>query len=57
MRLKYAYYITCTEVIKDEDGKIIELICHTIRRAVGATPDGRKVKGTIQWVEASTAKA
>ena len=58
VRLKYAYYITCTEVIKDEDGKIIELICHYDPESRGGdTPDGRKVKGTIQWVEASTAKA
>jgi glutaminyl-tRNA synthetase len=58
VRLKYAYYITCTEVIKDEDGKIIELICHYDPESRGGdTPDGRKVKGTIQWVEASTAKS
>ena len=58
VRLKYAYYITCTEVIKDEDGKIIELICQYDPESRGGdTPDGRKVKGTIQWVEASTAKA
>ncbi|MEK9773073.1 MAG: glutamine--tRNA ligase/YqeY domain fusion protein [Opitutae bacterium] len=58
VRLKYAYYITCTEVIKDEDGKIIELICEYDPESRGGdTPDGRKVKGTIQWVEASTAKA
>jgi glutaminyl-tRNA synthetase len=56
--LKYAYYITCTEVIKDEDGKITELICQYDPESRGGdTPDGRKVKGTIQWVDASTAKA
>ena len=58
VRLKYAYYITCTEVVKDEDGKIIELICQYDPESRGGdTPDGRKVKGTIQWVDASTAKA
>ena len=58
VRLKYAYYITCTDVIKDEDGKIIELICEYDPESRGGdTPDGRKVKGTIQWVDASTAKA
>ena len=58
VRLKYAYYITCTEVIKDEEGKIIELICEYDPESRGGdTPDGRKVKGTIQWVDASTAKA
>jgi glutaminyl-tRNA synthetase len=58
VRLKYAFYITCTEVIKDEDGKITELICQYDPKSRGGdTPDGRKVKGTIQWVDASTAKA
>ena len=58
VRLKYAYYITCTEVVKDEEGKIIELICEYDPESRGGdTPDGRKVKGTIQWVDASTAKA
>ena len=58
VRLKYAYYITCTEVIKDPDGKITELICEYDPESRGGdSPDGRKVKGTIQWVEASTAKA
>ena len=58
VRLKYAYYITCTEVVKNEEGKIIELICkYDPESRGGDTPDGRKVKGTIQWVDASTAKA
>jgi len=57
VRLKYAYYVTCTEVIQDADGKITELICEYDPESRGGdTPDGRKVKGTIQWVDASTAQ-
>lgn len=57
VRLKYAYYITCSEVIKDAEGKITELICEYDPESRGGdTPDGRKVKGTIQWVDASSAK-
>jgi glutaminyl-tRNA synthetase len=57
VRLKYAYYVTCTEVIKDTDGEVIELICEYDPQSRGGdTPDGRKVRGTIQWVDASTAK-
>ena len=56
VRLKYAYYITCQKVIKDEDGKIIELICeYDPESRGGGTPDERKVKGTIQWVDSTTA--
>ena len=56
--MKYAYYITCTEVIKDEGGKVIELICEYDPQSRGGdTPDGRKVKGTIQWVDASSAQS
>lgn len=56
VRLKYAYYITCQKVIKDEDGKIIELICeYDPESRGGGTPDQRKVKGTIQWVDSTTA--
>lgn len=58
VRLKYAFYITCTEIVKDEEGKIIELICEYDPESRGGdTADGRKVRGTIQWVDASTAKA
>ena len=57
VRLKYAYYVTCTEVIKDADGKVTELICEYDPESRGGdSPDGRKVKGTIQWVDASTAQ-
>ena len=56
VRLKYAYYVTCKEVIKNEDGEIKELICtYDPESRGGDSPDGRKVKGTIQWVDASTA--
>ena len=56
VRLRYAYYITCTEIIKDEMGKVIELICQydPLTRG-GSSPDGRKVKGTIHWVSAAHA--
>ncbi len=51
VRLKHACYVTCTDVIKDENGKVIELLCTYDPESKGAkTPDGRKVKGTIQWV-------
>jgi len=57
VRLKYAYYVTCTEVVKDEEGNITELICeYDPESRGGGTADGRKVKGTIQWVDASTAQ-
>jgi glutaminyl-tRNA synthetase len=57
VRLKYAYYVTCTEVVKDEEGNITELICeYDPESRGGGTADGRKVKGTIQWVDASAAR-
>ena len=53
VRLRYAYYITCTDVIKDEDGEIVELRCtYDPQSRGGSSPDGRKVKGTIHWVSA-----
>lgn len=56
VRLRYAYYITCTDVIKDAAGKIIELICsYDPATRGGDSPDGRKVKGTIHWVSAQHA--
>ena len=56
VRLKYAYYITCTQVIRNESGEISELICsYDPESRGGGTPDGRKVKGTIQWVDARAA--
>lgn len=54
VRLRYAYYITCNEVIKDDAGNIIELRCSYDPETKGGTSaDGRKVKGTIHWVSAS----
>ncbi|MGL1893929.1 MAG: glutamine--tRNA ligase/YqeY domain fusion protein [Spirochaetaceae bacterium] len=51
VRLKHAYYVTCTEVIKDDNGNVIELLCtYDPESRCAKTPDGRKVKGTIQWV-------
>ena len=56
VRLKYAYYVTCKEVIKSEDGEICEVICtYDPESRGGDSPDGRKVKGTIQWVDAQKA--
>jgi glutaminyl-tRNA synthetase len=54
VRLRYAYYITCTKVIKDENtGDISELHCtYDPESRGGHTPDGRRVKGTIHWVSA-----
>ena len=56
VRLRYAYFITCQEVIKDAHGNIIELHCtHDPQTRGGDAPDGRKVKGTIHWVSAAHA--
>jgi glutaminyl-tRNA synthetase len=56
VRLRYAYFITCTDVIKDATGKILELHCtYDPATRGGNAPDGRKVKGTIHWVSASHA--
>jgi len=56
VRLKYAYYITCREVVKDTAGKIVELRCvYDPESKGGGTPDGRRVKGTLHWVSAAHA--
>ena len=56
VRLRYAYYITCTDFVKDENGEVIELICsYDPETKGGSSPDGRKVKGTIHWVSAEHA--
>ncbi len=56
VRLRYAYYITCTDFIKDEKGEVVELICeYDPATKGGSSPDGRKVKGTIHWVSAEHA--
>ncbi|MDL2209445.1 glutamine--tRNA ligase/YqeY domain fusion protein [Desulfovibrio sp. OttesenSCG-928-O18] len=57
VRLRYAYYITCREVIKNAAGDIVEIRCtYDPESKGGGTPDGRKVKGTLHWVAATTAK-
>ncbi len=56
VRLRYAYYITCTEVVKDDAGNVLELRCrYDPASQGGTTPDGRKVRGTIHWVSAAHA--
>ncbi len=57
VRLRGAYVIRCDEVIKDEAGNPVELLCHYDDATLGKNPeDGRKVKGVIHWVDAKTAK-
>ena len=56
VRLRYAYFIKCDEVIKDSEGNIVELHCSYDPASKGGnSPDGRKVKGTIHWVSAEHA--
>ena len=56
VRLKHAYFIKCEEVIKDEEGNVIELRCtYDPETKSGSGFTGRKVKGTIHWVEATQA--
>ncbi len=56
VRLRYAFFITCTEVVKDSDGKIEELRCtYDPATKGGDSPDGRKVKATLHWVSAEHA--
>jgi len=54
VRLRYAYFITCTDIIRDDNKNITELICtYDPETRGGDAPDGRKVKGTIHWVDAN----
>ena len=56
VRFKGAYFITCNEVVKNEDGSIKELLCtYDPETRSGSGFEGRKVKGTIHWVDARTA--
>jgi glutaminyl-tRNA synthetase len=56
VRLRYAYFITCTDVVKDASGEIVELRCtYDPETRGGDAPDGRKVKGTLHWVSAAHA--
>ncbi len=53
VRFRWAYLLTCKEAIKDENGNVVELICtYDPETKGGNAPDGRKVKGTIHWVNA-----
>jgi len=54
VRLRYGYFITCQEVVKDSTGAVVELRCsYDPATKGGNAPDGRKVQGTIHWVSAS----
>jgi glutaminyl-tRNA synthetase len=56
VRLRYGYLITCTHVVKDDTGEIVEVHCtYDPATRGGNTPDGRKVKSTIHWVSAAHA--
>jgi glutaminyl-tRNA synthetase len=56
VRLRYGYYIKCVDVVKDADGKVLELLCtYDPETRGGNAPDGRKVKSTIHWVSAAHA--
>lgn len=56
VRLRYAYFVKCREVVKDANGEIVELRCtYDPATRGGNAPDGRKVKATLHWVAARTA--
>ena len=56
VRLRYGYFITCTGVVKDEKGEVVEIHCtYDPATRGGNAPDGRKVKSTIHWVSAAHA--
>jgi len=57
VRLRYAYFVKCVDVVKDDNGEIVELRCtyDPETRGGNAPPDGRKVKATLHWVSAATA--
>ena len=56
VRLRYAYFITCEEVVKDAAGRVVELRCtYDPATRGGDAPDGRKVKATLHWVSAAHA--
>ncbi len=53
VRLRYAYFVTCTGFVKDDNGEVVELRCtYDPATRGGDAPDGRKVKGTLHWVSA-----
>src|SRR5260370_30520808 len=54
VRLRYAYFITCTDIIKDASGEVVELRCtYDPATKGGNAPDGRKVKATMHWLPAA----
>ncbi len=56
VRLRYAYYVTCKEVVRDASGEVVELICtYDPETRGGWSKDGRKVKGTLHWLSAAHA--
>ncbi|MBJ68810.1 MAG: glutamine--tRNA ligase [Acidimicrobiaceae bacterium] len=56
VRLRYGYFITCNDVVKDEEGNPIEILCtYDPETSGGKAPDGRKIKATIHWVSAEHA--
>ena len=56
VRLRYGYFVTCTSVVKNEKGEVIEVHCtYDPASKGGNSPDGRKVKSTIHWVSAAHA--
>jgi glutaminyl-tRNA synthetase len=56
VRLRYAYFITCREAVKNAAGEVVELICtYDPETRGGNAPDGRKVKATLHWVSAAHA--
>ena len=56
VRLRYGYFITCREAIKDDEGEVVELRCtYDPETRGGSAPDGRKVRGTLHWVSAAHA--
>ncbi len=58
VRLRYAYFVTCRKVVKDEAGEIVELRCtYDPATRGGNAPDGRKVRGTIHWVSRGACRA
>lgn len=56
VRLRNSYVITCDEVVKDETGNIIELLCSYDENTLGKNPEGYKPKGVIHWVSAKESK-
>lgn len=56
VRLRYAYFVTCTDVVKNENGEVVELHCtYDPATRGGGAPDGRRVKATLHWVSAAHA--